>query len=130
MGFVKRGRKILAALGVALMLAIAPMVGLFTNASAATAATLQSVSPSQIALGDSGLERRTKATAEKLEGQAQRSYGDAVDSPANQIEGAAKQFSGNTRNRVEDAGDRAKDLARETEKQSETLVDRVKDFFN
>jgi uncharacterized protein YjbJ (UPF0337 family) len=129
MRLIQSGYRLLAALSVVLMVAIAPLfVPLSTQPALAT--SIHAVSPTLMAFGESGLERRANAAKDQIEGKAQRSYGEAVDSPANQVEGSAKEFSGAVRNRVEDAGDQAKDLARETEKQGETLVDKIKDFFD
>lgn len=130
MHLIQRGRKMVMAFGLALVLAIAS-IGLTTPAwSMAEAASLSAVSHLQLATADSELGRRVEATQKKVEGQVQRSYGDAVDSPANQIEGTTKKLTGEMGNRMEDARGQVKDFARDTEQESESLIDRVKDFFD
>ncbi len=122
---LQRSFKAVAALGLALMLAIAPAL-VFPAVDTANA-----VPPTRtISADSSGVERRAEATSEKLAGQAQRTFGDAADSPANQVEGGAKEFAGAAKNRAEDLRDQAKDLGRDAQQESETLVDRIKDFFD
>jgi len=68
------------------------------------------------------LERRSDAAARELEGYMQKENGDEVGSPADQVAGRVKQATGATQTRLEDA-------KTEVEDQSESLIDRVKEFF-
>ncbi|NJL41076.1 MAG: CsbD family protein [Leptolyngbyaceae cyanobacterium RM2_2_4] len=101
----------------------------------AIAFPLVAATPSQIAAENDAatstdIERRVKATGREIEGRIQRGLGEATNSPANQVEGSAKQFSGEAQNRAEDLGDRVKDAARGAEDSTGNLVDRVKDLFD
>jgi uncharacterized protein YjbJ (UPF0337 family) len=131
MNLLQRSRKVFASLMLASMLAIAT-VWIIPQA---IASPLVAATPSQIAAENdaatsTGIERRVKATGREIEGRVQRGLGEVTDSPANQIEGGAKQFSGETQNRAEDLGDRLKDTARGAQNETESLLDRVKDFFD
>jgi uncharacterized protein YjbJ (UPF0337 family) len=131
MNLLQRSRKILASLMLALVLAIATVwVIPQAIASPLVAATPGQIAAENDAATSTGIERRVKATGREIEGRIQRGFGEATDSPANQVEGSAKQFSGEAQNRAEDLGDRFKDAARGAEDSTENLVDRVKDFFD
>ncbi|MBD1870392.1 CsbD family protein [Cyanobacteria bacterium FACHB-471] len=131
MNLLQRSRKVFASLMLALVLALATVWVI----PQAIASPLMAATPSQIAARDdaatsTGIERRVKATGRELEGRVQRGIGDVTDSPANQIEGRTKQFSGRAQNRAEDLGDRVKDVGRGARNETGNLVDRVKDFFD
>lgn len=131
MNLLQHSRKVFASFMLALVLAIATVWVI----PQAIASPLVAATPSQIAARDAaatstGIERRVKATGRELTGRVQRGFGEVTDSPANRVEGRTKQFSGQAQNRVEDLGDRVKDAGRGVQKETESLVDRVKDFFD
>lgn len=131
MYLLQRSRKVFASFMLALVLAIATVWVI----PQAIASPLMAATSSQIAARDdaatsTGIERRVKATGREIEGRVQRGFGEVTDSPANQVEGRAKQFSGEAQNRAEDLGDRVKDAGRGVQNETESLVDRVKDFFD
>jgi uncharacterized protein YjbJ (UPF0337 family) len=131
MNLLQRSRKVFASFMLALVLAIATVWMI----PQAIASPLMAATPNQIAARndaatDTGIERRVKATGRELTGRVQRGFGEITDSPANQIEGRTKQFSGQAQNRAEDLGDRVKDAARGAQNETENLLDRVKDFFD
>jgi len=131
MNSLQRSRKVFASFMLALVLAIATVwVIPQAIASPLVAATPGQIAAENDAATSTGIERRVKATGRELEGRVQRGLGEVTDSPANQIEGRAKQFSGEAQNRAEDLSDRLKDAGRDVEDSTENLVDRVKDFFD
>jgi uncharacterized protein YjbJ (UPF0337 family) len=131
MNLLQRSRKVFASFMLALVLAIATVwVIPQAIASPLTAAIPNQIVARNDAANSTGIERRAQATGRELTGRVQRGFGEVTDSPANQIEGRTKQFSGEAQNRAEDLSDRVKDAARGAQKETDNLVDRVKDFFD
>lgn len=131
MNLLQRSRKVFASFMLALVLAIATVwVIPQAIASPLTAAIPNQIIARNDAANSAGIERRVQSTGRELTGRVQRGFGEVTDSPANQIEGRTKQFSGEAQNRAEDLSDRVKDAARGAQKETDNLVDRVKDFFD
>lgn len=91
---------------------------------------IAAVLPNAQIVASTELERRTDAAARELEGYMQKENGDAVGSPADQLAGRAKQATGATQTRLEDAKDQVRDAASDVNEQGEGIVDRIKEFFN
>ena len=56
------------------------------------------------------LSERVKANVENLEGKTQEAFGDLIGNRQDQIAGKAKQLESKTRNLMEDAKDKVKDI--------------------
>ncbi|MBD2092149.1 CsbD family protein [Microcoleus sp. FACHB-1515] len=112
MSLFQRGRKLAIAI-VAVVIVL--LVSVPAKAIAASLSNSQLVASTEI-------ERRAEAADRELEGYMQKENGDAVGSPADQVAGRAKQATGAAQTRLEDATSEAKE-------QGESLVDRVKEFF-
>lgn len=117
MSLFQRGRKLAIAI---IAVAIVLMVGV--PAKAIAAVLPNSHLPNSQLIAATEMERRAEAADRELEGYMQKENGDEVGSPADQVAGRAKQATGATQTRLEDA-------KTEVKAQSESLVDRVKEFF-
>lgn len=112
MSLFQRGRKLAIAI-------VAVVIVLLVSVPAKAIAA--GVSGSQL-IASTEIERRSDAAARELEGYFQKENGDEVGSPADQVAGRVKQATGATQTRLEDA-------KTEAQEQGESLVDRVKEFF-
>ena len=122
--FQKGGRFVIAILAVAI--AVMTVVSVPAKAIAASL----HLPNAQLIAASTELERRGDAAARELEGYMQKENGDAVGSPADQLAGRAKQATGATQTRLEDAKDQVQDAADDAKEQSDSLIDRVKEFFD
>lgn len=119
MSLFQRGQRLAIALvAIAFLLVVTP-----ARAIAASLSNVQLIATTEI-------ERRGDAAAQELEGYMQKENGDEVGSPADQLAGRAKQATGATQTRLEDAKSQIQDAADDTKDQGESLVDRIKDFFD
>ncbi len=124
MSLFQTGRRFAIAI---LAVAIALMTVISVPAKAMAAALHL---PNVHLIADTALERRGDAAARELEGYMQKENGDAVGSPADQLAGRAKQATGATQTRLEDAKDQVEDASDDAKEQSENIIDRVKEFFD
>lgn len=113
MSLFQRGRRLAIAI-------VAVVIVLLVSVPAQAIAA--GVSGSQL-IASTEMERRVEAADRELEGYMQKENGDEVGSPADQVAGRVKQATGATQTRVED-------VKTEVKEQSESLVDRVKEFFD
>lgn len=111
MSLFQQGRKLAIAI-------VAVVIVLLVSVPAKAIAAM----PNSQVIASTEMERRAEAADRELEGYMQKENGDEVGSPADQVAGRVKQATGATQTRLEDA-------KTEVKEQSESLVDRVKEFF-
>lgn len=137
MNFMRRTRNGFLSIALTVVLAIAIAGFAPIQTLKASAAPLQLTAPTLADVSANSLKRRAEGAAEELSGKTQRAFGDAADSPRNEMRGSTRQYSGQAKQNIEDAKDSARDVgrqareeAREMQENAKNLGDRIKDFFD
>ena len=129
MNFINRSRRYLLTAVLGLALAAVAFLAAPVQATQAIASPLQA-SAIVADLDADGLQRQVKGSAEQTQGRFQRGFGDAVDSPRHEAQGAMRELRGKARTNAEEARREAQETGQDLQDQVKSLGDRIKDFFD